>query len=128
MSEVVSKDIAAPTLTQYFSLLSPAQIKRQARNQAFKLAHPDYNAEYYQANKEELKARSKKYRQEHKQEIVQYRKDNEVRNNAYAAKYFIDNIERITTTHQCECGGRYSLHHKARHEKTNLHIKSLEIA
>ena len=41
MSEVVSKDIAAPTLTQYFSLLSPAQIKRQARNQAFKLAHPD---------------------------------------------------------------------------------------
>ena len=46
--------------------------------------------------------------------------------------YYINNIDKIKewqgTKVACQCGGRYTLPHKALHEKTNLHIKSLEIA
>jgi len=119
MSEiVVSKD----------TVLTPKQIMKREANKAFKLTHPDYETEYYEAHKEELREKSRVYRLENMQHIVQYRKDNEVKNNAYAAKYYKDNLDRLMTSHQCECGGRYTVKHRARHERTDIHIRSLEIA
>ena len=46
--------------------------------------------------------------------------------------YYFEHIDHIkawqTTKVQCQCGGRYSLARKSKHEKTNILIKSLEIA
>ena len=119
MSKVeVSKDI----------VLTPVQLKKQQRNELFRLANPEYNAEYYEANKERLHVNNKAWRLEHNEQIKKYRKDNEARNRAYALKYHADNLERLMTVHQCECGGRYSYKHKARHERSNIHFRSLELA
>ena len=67
-------------------------------------------AEYYQDNKEEIKAQKKEYRQNHKEEI-------KARNKQYRQ----DNKEEINQKHDCPCGGRYTHHHKTKHLKTELH-------
>jgi len=50
----------------------------------------------------------------------------------YDRQYYIKNIDKITTRQcakvECVCGGRYTMSHKARHERSDIHIRSLEIA
>ena len=65
MSEVVSKDIAAPVLTQYFYLLSARQkyskqhyIDNKDKIKAYGAIH---HAQYYAANKEQICANTRQY-------------------------------------------------------------------
>jgi len=41
-------------------------------------------------------------------------------------EYQIDNVEKFNQTHECECGGKYKIKYKARHEKSKKHQKYLE--
>jgi hypothetical protein len=52
--------------------------------------------QFYEDNKEKLQKQQKEYREENK--------------------------EKIKEKHNCECGGHYTLGHKARHEKTKMHL------
>ena len=60
--------------------------------------------EYRQDNKQEIKENNKKYKQDHKEEIKEYKKQK----------------------HTCECGGKYTNHHKAQHLKTIKHQNFLK--
>ena len=42
-----------------------------------------------------------------------------------ALKYMAENIEKLTTKIECECGGRFQHRHKAEHKKTQKHQKYL---
>jgi len=50
----------------------------------------------------------------------------------YDRVYYIKNIDKIKTYKgtkvECFCGGRYTVTHKARHERSDIHIRSLEIS
>lgn len=37
-----------------------------------------------------------------------------------------DEKKHKSEMHQCECGGKYSLHHKSRHDQTELHLNFLK--
>ena len=123
MSESISKDIVA--LPEELSLLSP----QQKYSKQYYLAHKDQkNAntrQYYSEHQEKLKAYSVvqhvEYYREHKEEIL-----------AKVSQYYHDNIQIITEKKKerfdCSCGGKYTAVNKAQHQKTNKHIKSLELA
>lgn len=65
----------------------------------------EYMKDYYQEKKEQFKEHNKQYREEHKEQIQLQKKQK------------ID----------CECGGKYTHCHKARHLRTQLHQKYLLI-
>jgi len=98
MSEIVSNDIAVPELS----------------------AKQVYQRQYAIKNKEQRSAYKAKYDAEHREE----RKPSDRR-------YYQANIDKITewksTKVACSCGGKYTLTHKARHERSDIHIRSLEI-
>ena len=60
--------------------------------------------EYAAAHPVETKASYEKYNRSHRQERKEW----------------------ANTKRECECGGRYTLQNKLRHERTNIHIKHLE--
>jgi len=66
--------------------------------------------EYREENKEEIIAHKKKYYEENKEEII-----------ANVKKYREENKEEINAKHTCECGGKYTQHHKSSHMKTKKH-------
>ena len=56
----------------------------------------------------------------------EYYHENKERLNEQHKKWKVKNDEKIKserlTAHECECGGRYKLQHKAQHKKTLLHV------
>ncbi len=73
-------------------------------------------------NKVVPKRTMQEYKHDHKEQIKEYYQKNKERilaiqkeNYSIKKEYYFDKI-------QCSCGGRYSLHHKARHEKTKKHL------
>jgi hypothetical protein len=86
-------------------------------------------AAYYQANVEEIKAKDKLYRDAHKTEISErgkaYYENNAEFIKARAAEYRANNKEIVNArrkiSHQCTCGGHYTLPRKADHERTTKH-------
>ena len=90
--------------------------------------------EYYQDNKEQLKEQVKKYRDDHKDKIreqkKEYYQDNKEKINEYYKKYKELNKDRIrehkNKKFNCECGGKYTHTHKARHLKTLKHKKYID--
>lgn len=73
------------------------------------------NHEYYQ-----------KYRDEHKEIIREvnqkYREQNKEKLKEKQHIKYIENKEKYTTTTHCECGGKYTFTHQARHNKSKKHI------
>ena len=60
----------------------------------------------------------------------EYREDTKQHRLEYAKQYRINNKEQIKTIFyqkfQCECGSKYTYHHKARHLKTKKHRDYME--
>lgn len=42
---------------------------------------------------------------------------------AYSKKYYEQHKELYEVKENCECGGKYSINHQRRHEKTQKHCK-----
>ena len=76
--------------------------------------------QYVEDNSATIKQKKKVYATKNTEKIKQYKQE-----------YFQKNKKRICekwhTRCLCECGEFYSLHHKARHLKTNRHKKQLDI-
>ena len=104
-------DVLKPLLNTYRPYVSEEELKEERKIR---------NAKYYLDNIEELIEKSKKYREYNRDEIA-----------IYKAKYYLANIEEILKKnkqknkqkHNCECGCKYTLQHKARHLDTKRHKK-----
>jgi len=77
-------------------------------------------AEYYQDNKTRLAEYKAEYYQDNKDKIAEYK-----------AEYYQDNKDKNKDKFQekfvCECGGKFTIQNKAVHEKTQRHLKYIEI-
>lgn len=83
--------------------------------------------QYYIDNKEQLAQQAKQYYNDNKEQILQQKKqykiDNKEQITQQMKQYYIDNKERLNHKTNCECGGRYTTAHKAKHLKSNKHLK-----
>ena len=105
----------------------------QIRNQQYykdnKEQLDNQNKEYYQNHKEEYYERNKKYREENPDKVKTYQKEyvktNKEKIQTYQKEYRQKNKETLskqkTTKVECQCGGRYTLCHKAEHFKRKKH-------
>ena len=71
--------------------------------------------EWENDNKEKIKERMKNYRDDNKEQIKKYNEE-----------YRKVNKEKINEKFDCDCGGKYTKSHKARHLKTQKHIKYID--
>jgi hypothetical protein len=71
-----------------------------------------YKKEYYIDNLKQIKERYKQYYIENKDKLIEYQK-----------QYRIENKDKVNKKFICPCGGKYTLSHKVRHEKTITHQK-----
>lgn len=91
----------------------------------------EFNKEYYEKNKKELDIKSKKYNEEHKEEIDEYhkkyREDNReilrIKQAQFREEHKEELKERDKKKYEC-CGKVLNWRHKARHEKSAYHIKN----
>ena len=76
------------------------------------------DAEYQADNRENKNEKQKEYAKQHKEERSEYHK-----------KWYAENrnaiLANIKTQTTCECGKTYTIHHKARHDKSEYHKKTL---
>lgn len=52
-----------------------------------------------------------------------FRDRNREKDNERCRKKYIENYDKYTFVHNCECGGTYTVQHKQRHYKTKKHIE-----
>ena len=72
------------------------------RRELYDQKHKDKKREYYENNKERISEYKREYREANKGSIID--------------KY-------LTTKYKCGCGKDYSLNHKARHLRSNYHMR-----
>ena len=90
--------------------------------------------EYYIDNKDEISERSKEYRANNKEKILAHMKEyynqNKEQKIDYQMKYRESNKEKITERQNrkvdCECGGKYTQVHQARHSRTIMHCQYID--
>jgi hypothetical protein len=75
--------------------------------------------EYYQNNKEKLAERTKEYRQDNKEKIAEQQKEYRQNNKEKIA-------EQKNEKFVCECGGKFTKTHTARHKKSQKHLKWIQ--
>jgi hypothetical protein len=99
------------------------QLKEQMKQ--YNEANKDKIKQYYEDNKEQIKERSKQYYEANKEQIKeqtkQYRGDNREQIKQYREQYREEHKKEMNQKHDCECGGCYTICHKARHYKTSKH-------
>ena len=91
-------------------------------------------AEYYQNNKEKIAEQHKEYYQNNKEKIAEqmkeYRQDNKEKIAEQQKEYRQDNKEKIAEQKNekfvCECGGKFTKAHAARHKKSKKHLKWIQ--
>jgi hypothetical protein len=90
--------------------------------------------EYYQDNKEKIAEYFQEYRQNNKEKIAEqhkeYYQDNKEKIIKQQKEYYQNNKEKITKQKNekfvCECGGKYTHNHTARHKKSKKHLKWIQ--
>jgi len=79
----------------------------------------EYQKQYSKDNQDKIKAHKKQYGETHKDERREYDKNYNLIN-----KDMINSKRNVQI--ECQCGGHYTLRHKARHFKSLQHIKVIE--
>ena len=74
--------------------------------------------EYYNDNKEDLNAKSRKYYAEHPNERKVYLEQTKERRQKQSKDWYEKNVDK----HQCPCGGQFTSQHKKKHEQTLKHM------
>ena len=87
---------------------------RQEYRDTHKEERKQYDKEYRQENKEEIRERKKEYNQKHREH-----------KNEYDKQYRHNNQDKLREKTNCQCGGGYRCHGKARHLRTKLHMRYL---
>ena len=103
---------------EWMEKLNPINTKRPIVSKEDKR---EYDKDYRKTEIGKLKKKEadKKYREGDKREELLEKKREWSKQNREKTK------EVRSSIHECSCGKTYTLHHKARHEKTQHHIKSL---
>jgi hypothetical protein len=82
---------------------------------------------YVEENKEAIQARGKEYYEKNKDALKEkfkvYREANKETAKEYSKKYREQHRDKLTESHICECGGKYSWTHEDRHKSSKRHIK-----
>ena len=90
----------------------------------------EYDREYYQNNKEYIKEYREKNKEHIKEYIKEYRENNKEKLKEYDKEYKQNNKEKIKEKmkekHDCKCGGKFTLTHKSRHERTKKHCEYIK--
>ena len=115
LKPVLNKDIAGRTDKEW-SMDNPEKIK-------------EYKKQYGKIHKEQIKDYNKQYRENNidmiKQQQKLYHQKNKEKRNKQSSEYQPKNKDTINEKRsvqcECECGGHYTLRHKARHCKTIRH-------
>jgi phosphoenolpyruvate-protein kinase (PTS system EI component) len=71
-----------------------------------------YDKQYRQLNQEKRKTNAKLYREKNRDKILEVHK-----------QYYHDNFDRRTQKIECKCGKEYQLCGKARHFRSQYHIR-----
>jgi len=86
--------------------------------------------EYQETNKEHLAQIGKEYREANKEHIAQigkeYREANKDKLKEIKKTYYDANKEKIKEKITCECGGRYTLTSKLKHNRTKKHLAYMQ--
>ena len=69
---------------------------------------------WYSINKEHHYAKSKEYKEQHKEQIVEQQREYRIKNKEQLKM-------RQNTKCVCECGGRFTISNKAKHYKSEMH-------
>ena len=108
---IVNKYQAGRTKKEYdeeYNQLHKEQIKEKAKE--YYEQNKEYHKDYYQQNKGHKKEHMKKYREEHKEELAEKKR-----------VYREVNKEKNIKKYDCECGGKYTHQSISIHEKTQRH-------
>ena len=132
---------------KYYEKTKEKSLKKSKEyNETHKEEIQEYKKQWQEENKEEIAERSRSYRKENKEKIKQkgsiyYAENKEYilqKNREYQAKhkeklaeqqkeYREKNKELIqqkqSVKQTCECGGKYTIHHKSTHIKSARHLK-----
>ncbi len=109
----VSQDIAVPALS-----------KRQVTCKAYRLAHKEeialYRKQWYDSHLESERQAQREYHVIHR-----------AKHNEHSHEYYFENkdvlSEKQAEKSTCACGGRYTRSNKLKHERSNIHLRSLEV-
>jgi len=120
------------------------KIYYQTNKEKLKDYQKDYQKKYREENKDKIKETEKKYRQKNidkikdshkkyyqnnKDKILDYYQKNKEKLKDYQKDYKEKNRDKILENNNekfnCECGGKYTRCHKARHERSKKHINYL---
>jgi hypothetical protein len=86
--------------------------------------------EYINDNKNKIKEQQKEYRENNIEKIKDYSKDYRENNKnkilEYKKIYDLNNQEKLREKFNCDCGGHYTFHGKAIHQKTKKHLLYLD--
>jgi hypothetical protein len=103
-----------PCETKEQLLRREGQIMRETDNYINERIEGRTKKEHYEDNKEHIKEYKKKWYDENKEEVLEKQKQYQQENKEAIA-------EKRNQKYTCECGGRYTLRHKAQHMKTKKH-------
>jgi hypothetical protein len=82
---------------------------------------------YIEENKEAIQARGKEYYEKNKEALKEkfkvYREANRETSKDYSKQYREQNRAKLTESHTCDCGGKYSWTHEERHKSSKRHMK-----
>lgn len=115
--------------TEEVSILLEAYYIRNTDNCVNRFVPGRTKKEYYEENKDKILEYAKEYREVHKDKILEYgkeyRKENREYFLEYLNKYYKENREyfkeKKKEKYTCECDSILTIHHKARHEKSQKH-------
>lgn len=80
--------------------------------------------EYYEDNKQKINERTKQYYKDHKEELIQWRRNHQEQNTIHKRLARIKNTF-MKDKYMCDCGYLYRYDHKPRHLRSKQHIKSM---
>jgi hypothetical protein len=90
---------------------------------------PEQKQEYHQKHKQKINETSRQYNQKHKERLQkkkqQYHIENKQKINERSRQWHNDNKTKLNEKFDCNCGGNYTYHHKARHMKSQKHTDYL---
>ena len=96
---------------RYYSQLLPCVNKSKNQGLLNEIGQKEYDKQYCKTNKETIKIAKLKYREINKVKLTEYKEANK---------------SRMNEKYQCSCGGKYTFCQKARHLRSNKHIKGTE--
>ena len=84
---------------------------------------------YAEENKEVIQERGKEYYEKNKdiikEKLKAYREENKLKAKEYMKTYREQNREKLSESHTCDCGGKYTKNHEDVHKSSKGHLKFL---